>query len=123
MFCELVRIGRDAELKTTQSGKIVMSLNVAYDVGYGQNKQTQWLQLSMRGQQAEKLCEYLTKGKQIYIEADGVRVEEHNGKAYLKAELKSVKFAGGGGQQQSEPKAGNQQRAHNNTVDDFDLPF
>ena len=124
MLVQLATIGRDAELKNA-NGKPFLSLSAAYDVGYGANKKTQWLSLTMWGVQAEKAAQYLTKGKQIVVNVSDLHVEEHNGKSYLKGTIQGFEFVrGGGGQQQAEPKAGNQQRAqaNNNALDD-DLPF
>ena len=61
MFVKLVRIGKDAELKQSNSGKSFLSLSVVYDIGYGENKQSQWMSLVMFGAQAEKLAQHLTK--------------------------------------------------------------
>ena len=71
MLIKLVRIGRDAELRSA-NGKPVLSVSVVYDIGYGQNKKPQWLNLTMWGQQAEKVQPYFTKGKQIVIRADDI---------------------------------------------------
>ena len=75
MFIKLVRIGKDAELKQSNSGKSFLSLSVVYDIGYGENKTSQWMSLVMFGAQAEKLAQHLTKGKQIVIRADELRTE------------------------------------------------
>jgi single-stranded DNA-binding protein len=53
MFTELVRLGKDAELKTTQSGDL-LSLYAAYDVGFGDKKKTQWIGLTLFGKRAVK---------------------------------------------------------------------
>ena len=66
MMIKLVRIGKDAELRSA-NGKPVLSLSVVYDVGYGTNKKSQWLNLAMWGAQAEKTVQYFTKGKQLVV--------------------------------------------------------
>ena len=43
MFIKLVRIGRDAELRYTPAGKTVCNVACAYDVGWGENKRTGWI--------------------------------------------------------------------------------
>ena len=91
MFIKLVRLGRDAELK--QSGNTsFLTLSGVYDVGFGDKKQSQWINLVMFGQRAEKMAQYLTKGKQIVIQADDVRIEEYQGKSSLKATLIGFEF-------------------------------
>lgn len=123
MFTKLVRIGRDAELRTTQNGKTVLGLSVVYDVGYGENKKGQWLNLAMFGAQAEKVVQYFTKGKQIVVRVDDVHIEEYNGKSSLKGTLVSFEFVQDGKQQQEnhEPRA--QQRAKLAHDLEDDLPF
>lgn len=124
MFIKLVRIGKDAELKNV-NGKSLLNLSAAYDVGYGDNKKTQWLSLTMFGQQAEKLAQHLTKGKQIVIRAEDLHVEEYNGKSYLKATLQSIEFVSDGNRQQTEQRqaAPARQAPPPPMDDDSDLPF
>ena len=126
MFVKLVRIGKDAELKQSNSGKSFLSLSVVYDIGYGENKQSQWMSLVMFGQQAEKLAQHLTKGKQIVIRADELRTEVYQEKAYLKGTLLSVEFVSSG-KQESQQDAHNTQKSNgyqkqSQDLDD-DLPF
>jgi single-strand DNA-binding protein len=61
------RITKDAELKYTSSGKAVANFNLAVDDGYGDNKTTLWIRCALWGERAEKLAEYLTKGKPVYV--------------------------------------------------------
>lgn len=126
MFTELVRLGKDAELKTTQSGDL-LSLYAAYDVGFGDKKKTQWIGLTLFGKRAAQVAGMMVKGVQIVATMDEVHVEEYNGKSYLKAKLVEFKFAGPKPQQEQE--APRQQRqaprpAPKPDADDFDdLPF
>ena len=127
MFTELVRLGKDAELKTTQSGDL-LSLYAAYDVGFGDKKKTQWIGLTLFGKRASPVVGRMTKGTQIMATMDEVQVEEYGGKSYLKAKLVEFKFAGPKPQQEQE--APRQQRqaprpAPKPAADDFDddLPF
>jgi len=129
MFIELIRLGKDAELK--QAGQTeILSLYAAYDVGFGDKKKTQWIGLTMFGKRAAQVAGMMTKGTLIMATMDEVQVEEYNGKSYLKAKLVEFKFAGGkkSDSQDSEP-APRQQRAAPQPapVDDFyygsDIPF
>jgi len=111
MFIELIRLGKDAELK--QAGQTeILSLYAAYDVGFGDKKKTQWIGLTMFGKRAAQVAHMMTKGTLIMATMDEVQVEEYNGKSYLKAKLVEFKFAGGKKQdsQDSEPEP-RQQRA------------
>ena len=126
MFVKLVRIGKDAELKQSQSGKSFLLLSVVYDIGYGENKQSQWMSLVMFGQQAEKLAQHLTKGKQIVVRVDELRTEVYQEKAYLKGTLLSVEFVSSG-KQEGQQDSHNTQKSNGYQKqqfdDDSDLPF
>jgi single-stranded DNA-binding protein len=127
MFTELVRLGKDAELKTTQSGDL-LSIYAVYDVGFGDKKKGQWIGLTLFGKRASQVAGMMVKGTQIMATMDEVQVEEYGGKSYLKAKLVEFKFAGPKPQQEQE--APRQQRqaprpAPQPAADDFDydLPF
>jgi single-strand DNA-binding protein len=77
MFIKLVNLGRDAELKYTAAGKAVCNLAMAYSVGWGDNKKTQWIDGSLWGKKAEALVEYLKKGTKILITADDIELETY----------------------------------------------
>jgi single-strand DNA-binding protein len=67
-------LGRDAELRYTPGGAAVATLNLATtevwnDKASGQKQEkTEWHRIVLWGKSAESLNEYLTKGKQIYVE-------------------------------------------------------
>ena len=67
-------LGRDAELRYTPGGAPVATLNLATtevwnDKASGQKQEkTEWHRIVLWGKSAESLSEYLTKGKQIYVE-------------------------------------------------------
>jgi single-strand DNA-binding protein len=66
-------LGRDAELRYTPGGAAVATLNLATtEVWNDRNNQrqekTEWHRVVLWGKPAESLQEYLTKGKQIYVE-------------------------------------------------------
>ena len=126
MFIKLVRIGKDAELKQSNSGKSFLSLSVVYDIGFGENKTSQWMSLVMFGAQAEKLAQHLTKGKQIVIRADELRTEVYQEKAYLKGTLLGVEFVSSGKQDAPQDSHNTQKsngyQKQSQDLDD-DLPF
>jgi len=67
------RLGRDAELRFTQTGQPVSSLSLATDDQWtdkdgNKQKRTEWHRVSIWGKTAENLNKYLVKGKQIYVE-------------------------------------------------------
>ena len=67
-------LGRDAELRYTPGGAPVATLNLATtevwnDKSSGQKQEkTEWHRIVLWGKSAESLSEYLTKGKQIFVE-------------------------------------------------------
>jgi single-strand DNA-binding protein len=66
-------LGRDAELRYTPGGAAVATLNMATtevwnDKAGQRQEKTEWHRIVLWGKTAESLNEYLTKGKQIYVE-------------------------------------------------------
>lgn len=69
----LGRIGRDAECRFTQSGTPVASFTMAtterYATAGGEKREdTQWHRIVLWGKRAEALSQYLTKGKQVFVD-------------------------------------------------------
>lgn len=94
-FKELVRVGKDdAVVRFTQAGKAVTGWSAAFDSGWGDNKQTVWLDCSWWGERGQKVAEYITKGSQLVIEGNiGTRM--HNDKTYITLDVSEVKLIGG----------------------------
>jgi single-strand DNA-binding protein len=66
-------LGRDPEVRSTPSGQPVASFTLATsrkwrDKSGQRQEQTEWHSIVVWGKQAEIAGQYLTKGKQIYIE-------------------------------------------------------
>src|SRR4030095_13161450 len=66
-------LGRDAEMRFTAGGTPVATVSIATTERFtdreGQKREdTQWHRIVIWGKTAESLHEYLTKGKQIYVE-------------------------------------------------------
>ena len=66
-------LGRDAELRYTPGGAAVATINRATtevwnDKAGQRQEKTEWHRVVLWGKSAESLSEYLTKGKQIYVE-------------------------------------------------------
>lgn len=110
---ELVRLGRDAELRFTPSGDPVANLAMVYDYGRkgpDGKRQSQWLDGSLWGKRAEALAPYLVKGQQLMVTLEEVHMEEYESQGQTRSKLVArvgdVKLAGApqaqqGGQQQS----------------------
>lgn len=145
MFSEFGRVGRYVTLRYTPNGTAVAEIALAYE--YGRKDQqsgkrpTQWIEVTMWGKTAEALSQYLTKGKQVFIEAKDVHIQTYDKNDgtqgfKLAAEFVGIKFAyDGQGQQQSQAPAQQQQRPaqhqqhshdqnHNHAFDDDQsIPF
>lgn len=94
------RIGRDAELRSTQNGTAVASFPVAVDVGYGENKSTQWYNCAIFGKRAEsKLVGFLVKGKEVVIDGEPKLNTYQNQagefKASIEVRINDVQLVGG----------------------------
>lgn len=113
------RLGRDSELRRTQSDKQVLNFAVACDVGFGDRKTTQWFDCELWGKRAEGLAPHLKKGVPLTVwgEVRMVTFEKRDGTSGAKMvlDVNEVVLQGGGQQQQS---YSNQQQTH-----DPDMPF
>ena len=118
VFNAIGRVGKDAIVRYTQSGKAVAGWSLAVDDGWGQNKQTVWLDCSLWGDRAEKLAPFITKGAQIGV-TGSIGTREHDGKTYVTLRVQDVTLLGGKGERDQ------QQAQQPAAVPDYDvdIPF
>jgi single-strand DNA-binding protein len=99
-------LGRDAELRYTPGGAAVATLNLATtevwnDRSNQRQEKTEWHRVILWGKQAESLQEYLTKGKQIYVEGrlQTRQWDDKDGNKRYTTEIKAdrITLLGGGG--------------------------
>ena len=99
-------LGRDAELRYTPGGAAVATLNLATtevwnDKSGQKQEKTEWHRIILWGKQAESLQEYLTKGKQIYVEGrlQTRQWDDKDGNKKYTTEIKAdrITLLGGGG--------------------------
>lgn len=74
------RIGRDADARTTPSGKQVVNFSLAVDERRGGEKKTLWVSCGLWGERGQKLAQYLTKGSIVSVSGP-VRVESYTSKS------------------------------------------
>jgi single-strand DNA-binding protein len=86
------RLGRDAEYKTTANSELC-SFSVAADVGFGDNKQTYWVDVTKWGKGAQGLSGILKKGSSVAVTGE-LTTREHNGKTYLQCRADDVTILG-----------------------------
>ena len=101
-------LGRDAEMRFTAGGTPVATVSLATTERFtdreGQKREdTQWHRIVIWGKTAESLHEYLTKGKQIYVEGRIQTREwtDKEGKPAKTTEIRAdrvVLLGGGGGE-------------------------
>lgn len=125
-------LGNDGELKYSQSGSPVLRFNVATN-GRVRNAdgnwedRTEWVRVTIFGQRAETLAQYLKKGMRVYVagrlEARPWTTNDGEIRAGLEliadlCEFMSARNEDGGQQQQARP-------AQRGSIsdDDSDLPF
>ena len=112
-------LGRDAEMRFTAGGTPVATVSLATTERFtdkeGQKREdTQWHRIVIWGKTAQSLHEYLTKGKQIYVEGRIQTREwtDKEGKAVKTTEIRADRIVllggggGGGGERSARPAAG-----------------
>lgn len=122
------RIGSDAEKRSLQSGKAVVSFSVADQQGWGDNKHTLWIKCAMFGERAEKLLPYLTKGSLVEVVGTPsveawIKKGDNTAQAALKLTVSEVKLHGGsqdGGKRDDKPVA---DKGRATAVHDDDAPW
>lgn len=127
------RLGKDAEVKFLQNGTAVWSASIGTGYGYGDNKGTNWLRVSVFGKRAESLGKLdLAKGTHVAIAGElRLREYEKDGEKRWAHEVTAndVTLLGGkseGGQrQESAPRRSQPATQQAAPADDFaddDLP-
>ncbi|MCC7007827.1 MAG: single-stranded DNA-binding protein [Acidobacteria bacterium] len=123
-------LGRDAEMRFTAGGTPVATVSLATTERYtdreGQKKEdTQWHRVVIWGKTAESLHEYLTKGKQIYVEGRIQTREwtDKDGKQARTTEIRAdrvVLLSSGGGGTGGGMGRGSRERQHGGATADHE---
>ena len=95
-------VGKDAELRRTQSGDPILSFSLAVDQGKDRNgnkRDTKWYDASIFGKRAESLQNYITKGSKLTLQGRPT-AREYNGKVYMGIAVNDLTFMGGGQQRE-----------------------
>lgn len=119
-------LGRDAQYKTTQSGQELCSFSVACETGYGDNKQTHWVDVTKWGKGSEGLARVLRKGSRVAFSGEyGTR--EHDGKTYIQCRADHIKIMSTpeGGQREPDGSRGHADagRSMAEDLDGDSIPF
>jgi single-strand DNA-binding protein len=103
------------------NGTDLCAFSVAADVGFGERKQTYWVDVSKWGKGAEGLSRILRKGTAVAVIGE-LTTREHDGKTYLQCRADDVTILGGG--ERGEQQSNNQQRGGSYAEDLGDeVPF
>lgn len=113
------RVGKDAVTRQAGDQKVT-SFSLAVDSGYGDRKQTLWLDCSGWGKRFEGVASYLVKGAQIAAHGE-LGTREHEGKTYLTLKLADLTLVGGKAERPSVGKSTNS--AKNDDFEDSSVPF
>ena len=130
-------LGRDPEVRFTPDGKAVAKFSVATterwnDQQGNRQERTEWHNIVVWGKQAETCGQYLSKGRQVFIEGS-IRNRSYDDKSGNKRYIteivaRDVRFLGGGGGQgrqndQSFTAPPGEDAAPTPPADDDDIPF
>ena len=119
-FSDTGRIGRDAVTREA-GGKPVTNFALAVDSGYGDRKQTLWLDCAGWGDRYAKLAPHLLKGSQVHV-AGELGTREHEGKTYITVRVADVRLVGTK-PAAAAPKPAPAKPAQTDGFEDDDIPF
>lgn len=97
-------IGREPELRTTQSGDKALSFSVGVKQGYGDNVATNWFRCSVWGKRGETLNRYLRKGTKVVVQGE-LTIGDYQGKPQYEIRANEVEFMSAG-EKATEPARG-----------------
>ena len=130
-------LGRDPEVRFTQSGRAVANFPIATSESWtGQDgspqERTEWHNIVVWGKQAESCGQYLSKGRQVFVQG---RIQtrkwtDQNGQDRYTTEIvaQRVQFLGGGGgarasQESQDQGFGESSSSFQSPPIDDDIPF
>jgi single-strand DNA-binding protein len=105
------RVGADAELKYTQSGKAVADFNIAVDNGKdseGQKRQPTWIKAVLWERKAEGLAQYIKKGSIVVVQgpvSTEAWISKQDGKPQSRIIVTVREFTFGGGAKENSSSA------------------
>jgi single-strand DNA-binding protein len=111
-------LGRNAEYRTTQGGDGLCSFSVATEIGFGERKQTVWVDVTRWGKGAESLSKILRKGSKVAVTGE-MSLREHEGKTYVQCRADRVTIQG---TPNEAPAGGSSDPAHGGWDSDPDDP-
>ena len=114
-------VGTEPEMRFTPNGNPVTSFSVAVNEKYGETETTEWFSIVAWGKLAETCNQYLSKGKQVYVEGrqQTRNWEGDDGQKHYKTELVAsrVLFLG---KREDSPQT---EEAPQQEIEPIDVPF
>jgi len=107
-FSAVGRIGRDAEVRYTQSGTALTVFPLAVDDGIGDKKVTTWIDCAMWGERGTKIAEHIRKGDQLFVKGS-IRLETYttkdgSEKSKVAMRIEDIQLLGGKREQATEQR-------------------
>lgn len=123
------RLGRDPELRYTQSGQPICNFTMATDESYvdrdgNRQDRAEWHRIVVFGRQAENVAHYLKKGSPCFVEGSlqTRQWEDKEGQTRYTTEIKAFRVQFLGGRQDNEaPRDQGPDRGFNDRGGDDDL--
>lgn len=95
------RLGKDCEVKTFDGGKSVINFSVAIDVGFGDKKETLWIDCAKWGEKTG-VATYLKKGQQVAVIGE-IGLRKWEGGAAVTLRVANIELVGANKQDGSSP--------------------
>ena len=129
-------LGRDPELRYTQSGQAVTNFSLATSENWNDKssgervERTEWHRIVAWGRTAELAAQYLSKGRTVYVEGR-LQTREYEDRDGIKRRVTEVVAnnitflggRGGDGGASSAPNAGDNEGSGGGSPPDDDIPF
>ena len=107
-------LGKDPEVRFTQTGSAVANFSIATSEQWNdrdgkRQERTEWHNIVVWGKQGEMCGQYLSKGRQVYVEGS-IRTRSYDDKNGIKRYVteivaQRIRFLGGGGGTRMAPEA------------------
>ena len=119
VFIASGNLGRDIDIRVTPGGKTVGSFPLPVRQGYGDYEKTSWVDCKLLGDRANKLSQYLVKGKKVTVQGEFVleQWEKDGVKNSKPVIIVNDIDMHGGSQQQTSPAP--KQQAQSGSFDNF----
>lgn len=116
-------LGGDCRTNTV-GGSPVCNFSVAMQSGYGQNKQTHWVDCAYWGKGGEAVAQYLTKGQKVAVSGElSMKAASGNYPAGFALRVNSLTLCGSANSGNSSHSTAPVPSTTDDALDDSDVPF